>query len=159
MLIDCSIYYPVVGIGYLTARYGLFDRLGSKLNTAWAAILIPAVILARTQLSVIKGFTFDVFYAPILILAFCRILDKCRQLHPLLMFLGKYSFHMWLFHSIFFSTYTRDLVQPLVDWTSIPILRFVLVTFFSAVAAVLIDRLWNTCTLLTNRLWDCFRRR
>ena len=159
MLIDCAVYYPVVGMGYLTAKYGFFDRVGPKLNTVWAAILVPTVILLRTQLSVIKGFTFDVFYAPVLILALCRVLDKCSCLHPLLMFLGKYSFHMWLFHSIFFSAYTRDLVQPLINWTSIPILRFALVTFLSAAAAVLIERLWRTCTLLTNRLREYIRRR
>lgn len=152
MLIDCSIYYPVVGMGYLTARYRIFDRVGPRLSTALAMVVIPAVILLRTQLSVVKGFTFDVFYAPVLILALCRVLDKCSLLHPLLMFLGKYSFHMWLFHSIFFSAYTRDIAQPLINWTSVPILRFVLVAILSAAAAVLIDRLWNIVVILTNRL-------
>ena len=159
MLIDCSVYYPVVGMGYLTAKYALFDRIAPRLNIVGAVFLIPLAILLRTKLSVVKGFTFDTFYAPILIMSLCRVLEKCGWVHKPLMFLGKYSFHMWLFHSIFFSAYTRDIAQPLINWTSVPILRFVLVTILSAAAAVLIDRLWNISVILTKRLGSRIRSR
>ena len=152
MLFDCSVYYPVVGIGYLFAKYNVFDRLGKKLSTMVAAVVIPVIILVRTQLSVIKGFSFDVFYAPLCILSLCRILAKCPIVHPILQFLGKHSFHMWLFHSIFFSAYTRELIQPLVSWTDIPFMRFLLVTVMSTAAAVLIDFVWKSGTALFERV-------
>ena len=146
LLIDCSIYYPVVGIGYLSAKYAVFDRLEGKVPTVAAVMLLPVILLLRSQLSVIKGFTFDVLYAPLFILAMCRILKKCRMFHAVLLLLGKHSFHMWLFHSIFFSAYTRVLIQPLVSWTDLASVRFLLVAAVSAVAALIIDKVWNICT-------------
>lgn len=51
---------------------------------------------------------------------------------------------MWLFHAIFFSAYTQDVAQPLVTWSDIPIIRFLLVTLLSAAAAFLIEVLWKS---------------
>ena len=154
MLLDCSMYYPVVCIGYLCARYGVLDKLAQKLHL-WGAIAIIAVIfLLRAKVAVLKGFNFDTIYAPILIVSLCIILEKCCPVHALLAFLGKHSFHMWLFHSIFFSYYTRDVIQPLVIWTNIPIIRYFLITSLSLGAAVLLDRLWNFCTMQLKRIAD-----
>lgn len=154
MLLDCSIYYPVVGIGYLTARDNLLNRVNEKshIKVPTAVVLVGAVLLLRAKVSVIKGFSFDVFYTPLLILALCQLLEKCRFFHPILAFLGKHSFHMWLFHSVFFSAYTREVVQPLINWTDVPILRFVMVVVMSAMAAVLLDKLWHYFTLLIARI-------
>ena len=148
MLIDCSIFYPVVGMGYLFAKYGIFDRIGPYIHIPGAIILILAVLLLRMQISVVKGFTFDIFYAPLFICALCVLLRSCRTLHPPISFLGKYSFHMWLFHSIFFSPYTRTVIQPLVNWSDLAWVRFLLVTALSAVAAVLIDKVWSVCSVV-----------
>ena len=158
MLIDCSCYYPVVGMGYLVAKYNVFDRIGHKISIPVALALVVVVFLLRMKLSVVKGFTFDVFYAPLLILALCRVLEKCRFLHKGLLFLGKYSFHMWLFHSIFFSAYTRAVMQPLVRWSHIPVIRFLLVTALSAGAAVLIDGLWRYILILFGKMRNGIRR-
>lgn len=158
MLTDCSCYYPIVGMGYLVAKYGVFDRFGPKLPLPAAIVLIPVVFVLRMGVSVVKGFSFDVFYAPLLILALCKVLEKCRFVHKGLLFFGKYSFQMWLFHSIFFSAYTRNLVQPLVSWSALPVLRFLSVTVLSAVAAVLIDRLWKYLLILFGQMQKCIRR-
>lgn len=82
MLIDCSIYYPVVGVGYLAAKYSVFDRISQKImhKTPMAVLLIVLVFFLRSKIAVVKGFTFDTIYAPALILAlsswdnvvFCR---------------------------------------------------------------------------------------
>lgn len=143
LFFDCSIYYPVVGIGYLAAKYAVFDWIMPKLRTPGAVLLLSTTLLLRTQLSVIKGFNFDIFYAPLFIYVLCILLKSCSPLHPLLTFLGKHSFHMWLFHSIFFSAYTRTMIQPLVTWTDLAPVRFLLVTAISATAALLIDKVWN----------------
>lgn len=158
MLTDCSCYYPVVGMGYVAAKYGVFDRLGPKIPLPAALVLIPAVFALRMGVSVVKGFSFDVFYAPLLILALCVVLEKCRFAHKGLLFLGKYSFHIWLFHSIFFSHYTRDLMQPLVNWSDLPILRFLSVAVLSVAAAVLIDGLWNYIFILFGQMRSRIRR-
>lgn len=152
MLLDCSIYYPVVGMGYICARYAVLDRIAQKLNVPGAIGMIVLILLLRTKLSVVKGFSFDTFYAPMLILSLCLILEKCRFAHGIFAFLGKHSFHMWLFHSIFFSAYTRNAVQPLVTWTDIPVIRFLLITCMSLGVAVLIDRLWSVCTKQLRRI-------
>lgn len=158
MLIDCACYYPIVGMGYLVAKYGVFDRFGPKLPLPAALALIPVVFLVRMGVSVIKGFSFDVVYAPLLVLALCKVLETCRFTHKPLLFFGKYSFQMWLFHSIFFSAYTRGLMQPLVSWSSIPIVRFLLVTVLSVVAAVLIDRLWRYILFFFGQMRKRIRR-
>lgn len=145
MLLDCSIYYPVVGMGYLCARYGILDRIANRLHILGAIGIITLVLLLRTWFSVIKGFSFDTFYTPLFIVSLCVILKKIQFLQKILMFLGRNSFHMWLFHSIFFSAYTRDIMQPSVSWINIPIIRYLLVLFFSLAAAVLLEKLWNVC--------------
>ena len=146
MLMDCSVYYPVVGIGYLCARYGVLDKVAHKVRFLGAIAIIAGIFLLRTKVSVVKGFSFDTVYAPLLIVSLSIILKKCRPIHAVLAYLGNHSFHMWLFHSIFFSYYTRDVVQPLITWTDIPIVRFLLVTCSSLGMAVLLDKLWGACT-------------
>ena len=146
MLLDCSIFYPVVGVGFLCARYGVLDRLTQRVRLWGAIAIIAGIFLLRAKVSVIKGFSFDTFYAPMLIMSLCIILEKCRPIHTVLVFLGKHSFHMWLFHSIFFSAYTRDVVQRLITWTSVPVIRFLLITCSSLGVAVLLDWLWGVCS-------------
>lgn len=152
MLLDCSIYYPVVGVGYLCARYGVLDKIAQKVHILGAIAIIAGIFLLRAKVSVIKGFNFDTVYAPMLIVSLCIILEKCRPIHAILAFGGKHSFHMWLFHSIFFSIYTRDVVQPLITWTDIPIMRFLLITCISLGVAVLLDRLWDVCTIQLRKI-------
>lgn len=154
MLMDCSIYYPMVGMGYLAAKYSVFDRVSQKLThkIPEALLMIPAVFLLRSKLAIVKGFSFDAFYAPVLILALSWLLRECRFLHRGLAFLGKHSFHMWLFHAIFFSAYTRDVAQPLILWSDIPIIRFLLVAILSVAAAAMIDGLWNVFTQALRKL-------
>lgn len=144
MLLDCSIYYPVVGVGYLVAKHSLFDRISEKLThkIPVALLMILIVLLLRVRFSVVKGFSLDTVYAPILTLSLSWILKKYPILQSGLAFLGKHSFHMWLFHSIFFSAYTRNVVQPLVLWSDIPIIRFLVITVLSTGAACVIDALW-----------------
>lgn len=158
VLRDCFCYYPVVGMGFLAAKYGVFDRIGSKLPIPAALALLVAVFALRMGISVFKGFSFDVIYAPLLILALCKVLEKCRFAHKGLLFFGKYSFHIWLFHSIFFSHYTRDLMQPLVSWSDLPILRFLSVAVLSTVAAVLIDKVWQYILLFIGQMRSRIRR-
>lgn len=152
MLLDCSIYYPVVGMGYLCAQYGILDRIANRLPVLGAIGIIVLVLLLRTRFSVIKGFSLDTFYAPLFLVSLCVIMKKIQFLQKTLMFLGRNSFHMWLFHSIFFSAYTRDIMQPSVSWTNIPVIRYLLVLIFSLAAAVLLERLWNVCAFSVKRL-------
>lgn len=144
MLIDCSVYYPALGIGWFFARYDLFDRISERIRfrIPTAICLCLAVFLLRSKLSVVKGFTFDSFYAPCLILSLSLLIIKLGRLQHILTFFGKHSLHMWLFHSIFFSYYTREIVQPLVNWTQVPVLRLLLVTGTSTAVACMIDILF-----------------
>lgn len=153
MLLDCSIYYPVVGIGYLAARYAVFEQLSCKIKYKFpiALLLIVIIFSVRSHISVVKGFTFDVFYAPALILALSWILTKFPLICSGLDFLGKNSLHMWLFHAIFFSAYTRDVIQPLVAWSNSAIVRFLLITILSTVFAFAINCLWKWLIQILHR--------
>ena len=145
VLVDCSVYYPTVGMGYIFAKHRLFDILIEKMRYPLpsAILMVVAVFVLRSQISVIKGFTFDCFYAPCLITALICLLSGAGVAKCVFVFLGKYSFHMWLFHSIFFSAYTRELVQPLVSWSDMPFVRFLMVTGLSTLAAYLIQHLFD----------------
>lgn len=158
MLMDCSIYYPVVGMGYLAAKYSIFDRISENVShkIPTAMLLIALVFFLRSKVAVVKGFVLDIFYAPALILALSWMLREIRFLQPGLIFLGKHSFHMWLFHAIFFSAYTRDVAQPLVSWGDIPFIRFLLVTILSTLAALGVDGLWK---YLLQKLRKCTKEK
>lgn len=153
MLLDCSIYYPVVGIGYLSAKYAVFDRISEKITfrIPMALLMLAMIFFLRSKIDVIKGFAVDTIYAPTFVLAMIWLLKDCRLLHSGLGFLGKHSFHMWLFHAIFFSVYTRDVAQPLVGWTDVPFLRFLLVLLLSTAVAFLIDTFWTYLMKLVYR--------
>lgn len=140
---DCSIYYPIVGMGYVVAKHDVFNVVSSRIKhkIPIALFLIIALMLIRINYSVIKGFSIDVLCAPCFILSIIWLknaLRGCMRIYMLekpLTCLGRMSLHIWYFHSIFFSAYTRDVTQPLVTWCPFPILRFLLVTILSSIAA------------------------
>ncbi|MBQ7298864.1 MAG: acyltransferase family protein [Clostridia bacterium] len=146
-LMDCVTFYPAVGIGYITAKHDLFGKAEARIhNTISTSILIlAAVLLLRSKISTVKGFIFDMFYAPLFVFAAVLLLRQIRWpwFSEMLRTFGRLSFHTWLFHSIFFSAYTAPVVQPLVNWSASMTVRFLLVTALSFGVAAIIDQLYT----------------
>lgn len=145
-LMDSAVYYPVIGIGYITAKYDLFSKAAERMKHTLpgAVLILLGVVLLRGQISTVKGFSFDVFYAPLFVFAAALLLDRMKNwpLYKVFCLLGKLSFDAWLFHSLFFSAYTAPVVQPLVNWPSSVPVRFLLVAAFSFCAAATIGQLY-----------------
>ena len=154
-LMDCAIYYPVVGVGYLFAKYDIFAIITKYIkHTVPAAVVVFAVVfLLRSKVSVIKGFTLDAVYAPMIILAFWWLLRALENAHVnrVLSWIGKMSFSAWLFHSIFFSAYTSQVVQPFVNWSPYILIRFLLVTIISLLASFIIEQIYCLAAMVLKK--------
>lgn len=104
---------------------------------------IIGIFALRIICGSVAGFLLDVFYALLFVcLAACFFEElKCEQILRMFKTLGKYSTGMWFFHAVFFSTYVRDLFQPLLKLVSWPPLMFVWLVVLSLAGAFVYQKL------------------
>lgn len=113
-LLDCSTYFPTVCIGYICGKYYIFEKANRILKHPIISIVIAiSVLLARMYLYAIKGFLFDIIYAPLFCFAMSNLLMHSKHTAIPLKWLGTVSSEMWFLHSLFFWSYSREVLQKI----------------------------------------------
>lgn len=123
----CMTRFPKVLVGYLFAKYSLFEKLEdvnkrlirSKVcnRVIWSLMLflVPAVRHFTTML--------DAWLAPFFIYAVVNLVRGFEDsiIPKVLIAIGKYSVYMWFIHCIFFNV-SKEVFQPLLYLPHNPIL-------------------------------------
>lgn len=167
MIETIGLYFPVTIVGYMYARYGVFESIDKayegKINCKFfkcivMAALVMVVLFARYYVQWITvgtvrfgnsniplEFTMDIIYAPIVVYALINLIKiiKVDKIHKVIASIGKHSLTMWFVSCIFFSTTTRDVFQPILYFPRNPILILVWGLVMCYVVAFAIDFVAN----------------
>ena len=121
--------YPCVIVGYLIAKYDLFNKWFDKYlkpKYLWQAIIIVLLVLGcRSKYEKIINVNLDIIYVPILIYALIVIFSnlKFKGIIKLIKLLGENSLNIWFLHSIIFSNaWVGDIFQKIAFLPKNPIL-------------------------------------
>ena len=151
-LLDCSTYFPIVCIGYICGKYLLIEKTSKVFtNPVVSIVIVIAVLFFRRYLSVYKGFSFDIFYAPIFCAACYSLLSHSKYISKAFMILGNVSTEMWFLHSLFFWKYSRTLLQQLFVIPS-PIVSVLIVLLLSYVFAWVYSFVFNQVSIVLKRI-------
>ena len=135
--VDLVLWFPCVGMGYITARYALFEKLDvcfatfCKNGVKWRRTGIDIVFIALTFYGMFQcpGIVYttrfrwllpvvinmSVVYILFFTYAFTDILKMVDNFYirSALSVLGRYSLYMWLFNGIFFNIF-KAYTQPVL---------------------------------------------
>lgn len=135
--VDLVLWFPSVGVGYITARYAIFEKFDDvfysvfKNKEQWFRFIISIFFVMLTMCGMYRhpGVVFSlklswilpvvlnmsVFYVLFFTYAltvFLKIVHSTR-IQTLLSVLGKHSLCMWLFNGIFFNVF-KPYTQPIL---------------------------------------------
>lgn len=127
-------------VGYLTARYALYQRAdgwlrrrGGWLPTAVSAVLIVGVIALRVRLATDAAYAeLDFLLAPLLIYGLLTLLAYLEPLGSFLAWWGRQSTYMWLTH-VFFYEWLHTVVK---QYMRLDIWVYIAVLLASAAASL-----------------------
>ena len=143
-IVNIQIWYPCVAVGYLYAKYKVFDSFDQFFETSGSNIikiisyilLIGAAAVGR-YVSIfftigtieVRGpyheliFPMDLLYAPMFIYGFAKLLQYIKNDIPfkLLGYLGRQSLFMWFLHCFFFNV-CKEKTMKLLYFPRIPVL-------------------------------------
>jgi len=173
MIEDIRLWFPSVAVGYLCAKYGVFDALEGKLKEkngivrmlVYAACIVAACgcryfvndmtlgsvhILGR---EIQIGFTLDAVYAPVFVYGLSMLLRRIAEsrLCAVLRRIGDQSLLMWFLHCIFFNV-SNELTQRILYAPKHPVLVVLFGLVLCYAAALVISPFVNRLILLKNRL-------
>lgn len=145
---NCICWFPCVLIGYLFAKYNVFNYMIKILrikNPAFYFGIILVIMICRLIKASIFGVNLDVIFAPMVIYSLIVILSntKFKFIKKILKFLGEHSLNIWFLHSIFFSIYTREVFQRIAYLPGNPILVVVWVILLCIPFSIIINFLIN----------------
>jgi hypothetical protein len=145
---NCICWFPCVLIGYLFAKYKVFNYMKKLLrfkNSAFYLGIILVIMICRLIKPSLFGVNLDVIFAPMVICSLIVILSntKFKFIKKILKFLGKHSLNIWFLHSIFFSIYTREVFQRIAYLPGNPILVVVWVILLCIPFSIIINFLIN----------------
>ncbi len=144
--VDLDLWFPCAGVGFITARYSLFERLDSYLSpvinkdrktieTVTASIVFISIIMYgmysypgmiyRINSSFFMPFVFNMstFYILFFVYAIIKLLllINFSFIKMVLITLGTNSLYMWLLNGIFFNVF-KGYTQPLLIFPDFAIL-------------------------------------
>lgn len=175
LVIEIRDWFPCVAVGYLFAKYDLFEKHFTPILTrcrreasriALCLVMALAAFFGRYYgqflnlgaLDIRGGvyglsFTMDIFYAPLFVFGVCNLLQYLRKtfLFSLLGKIGSQSMLMWFLHCIFFNV-TKEITQPFIYAPRNPILVLIFALAVCYAAAVIIDKLLKPTLKLKNKL-------
>lgn len=131
-IIEFNDYVPVFYVGYLIAKYRVFDYIDHKLkqwkidNLIIYFAVLPMIYYFRGKLiTYFPNYNADWFFAPILIFDCIEIIRKikCSVIDKSLTLIGKHSMNLWYIHGIFF--YVSEKMQAVLYWPKVSILILV----------------------------------
>ena len=153
-LLNCSTYFPIVCIGYICGKYLLIEKTSKVFkNPVVSIVVVLAVLFLRRYLSVYKGISFDIVYAPIFCAACYSLLSHSKYLSKAFTKLGNLSTEMWFLHSLFFWKYSRALLQKVFVIPSpiVSVLIVLLITYvFAWVYAFVLKQISIVLKRITN---------
>lgn len=121
--------YPCIIVGYLIAKYDLFNRFFDKYfkpKYLWQACVIVFLVLGcRSKYEKVIDVNLDIIYVPILIYTLIIIFSNLRikVFNKIIKILGENSLNIWLLHSIIFAdAWVGDLPQKIAFLPKNPIL-------------------------------------
>ena len=157
ILCDWSGYYTVYMVGYVTAKHRLYEKVLEReykhipvLGTCYmaraivAVVVLLCVLLIRYYIQGIKILSFESAYVFLFVYALTRLFTKkplerlSNTRFGILPFLGKLSTDIWFIHALFFSTWTRDALQHLIEFIHGGVLKTAAILLFSITAAFII---------------------
>lgn len=122
---NCFFWMPCVIIGWLFAKYHLFNKINKvfKSKNKLTAILITVFVLgARLKWEELMTVNLDIIYAPMIMYSLSYILKDVNIFGKILKFFNANSINLWFLHSIFFSPYTENVFQPYLYISTNPII-------------------------------------
>jgi hypothetical protein len=153
VLTDFCFYFQCVIVGYMTAKYKLYEKLAKRFCVPfWIDLggILFVLVVKRfanhfTEGRGILGFNTDAILVFALLCFLADFFKKInwRPLEKMMGFVGKYATEMWFFHAVFFSPYTSRLVQPMLvrlRWWPVMYVGIVLV---SLVGSVIFEKIYN----------------
>lgn len=140
VIADVSTFYPVVSMGYICSKFGIFemiDRYVLRKKRTIVTCVASGVILfilfigqhyiaQGTLNSLFHGLlSLCLYYASIPLFVFgLVIIINCRKIKKgcwILREIGKKSMYMWFIHSVFFNC-SKEIFQPILYWPKDPVL-------------------------------------
>ena len=101
---NTTIYVLIFVEGMFIARYGLLDKIGSRLNLLSSIVLLIAVFVCRSILIRDPGDPlFDLIFITPFVISVTRILSYSNCLTGFFGYFGKYSTYMWYSHAYFYA--------------------------------------------------------
>ena len=149
-------FLPAVMMGYLFSKYSWFEILYQKINTnifrkqnALAKVYISAFIACCTLVfseAVIIAtkwelfLAFDFITATVFIFFLLIVLNnlKCNLIKIVLVFLGKYSFYLWILHGCFFGSFIK--LQWVAFVIKLPVITSLILLIPIALIVAFVDR-------------------
>lgn len=153
----CFLWMQCILMGYLMAKYDVFEKLDKIFrpkNIVIAILIVIMVMGERLKTKAFYGLGLDVIYVPIMVYALTFILNriKNRGINKGLEILGNNSLNIWFLHGLFFSKYVNQVFQPIALLFKNPILTIIWVTFLCLVASELINVIFKIANVICNNL-------
>lgn len=120
MAFNCMLQTPCMVVGYLFAKYRLFEKIKLPTNRYVVLLIIATcaicAFIIRYYKSAVLGFSLSVVYVPMLIFSIVALFShfKLKYTSVALQKLGELSVYMWFFHALFFTKSVRSVYQPLI---------------------------------------------
>lgn len=117
-LAQCFLYFPCIVVGYLLARYQVFEKADEwiRWKVAVAILGIAGVILLRSITYQQIGNLLDILYAVVFLWSlsqFVKYGSEVNWLRKLLSKLGKYAAGVWIYYTIVYSMYIIQILSSL----------------------------------------------
>ena len=150
---ECLFYFQFVTLGYITAKFSLFGKIGEKIKIPkmiWLLIAGLALVVKRLSGHFIGksifGFNQDIVIVFILILALSTLLRdlKLKIVSKPLESLGKYSTAMWFFHATFFTPCTTWFFQPILSVFRFSPIIYIMCVVISFIVGVGLELLYKS---------------
>ena len=174
LTVDLRDWFPCVAVGYLFAKYGLFEKHFTPVLTRCRGCLSRTLLCLAMALAAFFGryycqylnlgtlnirggmytltYTMDILYAPLFVFAMGNLLLSLKKtfLYPLLGRIGSQSLLMWFLHCVFFNV-TKEITQPFIYAPRNPILVTIFALALCYAAALAIDKLLKPALKLKNK--------
>lgn len=127
-------WFPCISMGYIFNYYNIFGKIECFLK--WDKISNKIKIVYIMMIFIVCGIggflanEFIFLYGTFSVFSFVKLFEfttikNLTYLNKILSCLGIASTNMWFIHSIFFSSITRERIQPLIYWPKSPFLIFI----------------------------------
>lgn len=132
------VFLLIFAIGYLFARFAIYEKLLHHLNRLSDRIILPSAllclsgtILLRVLLTKDASFaTLDFLFVPLFIFGMIPLINHCKTLSDILIFFGKISTYLWLVHVLIYDVTVDLFAEWFAPYGGMPSSAFYLAQLF-----------------------------